>query len=423
MRTTTRGLLPLGMAMLLSLALGACGGGGGGGGSGASSTGQAAGPATTGNTAIAPSVSANQVVVAAQASGFHAVNRPYVSVTLCAPGTSTCQTVNDVIVDTGSSGLRIYASALSSTLLSALPVQLQGGQPVNECAMFAGGNTWGSVREADIRMAGEVAPAAPMQVVADGISPVPAGCSGSGTMLTSTSDIAGNGLIGIDTLTKDCGSYCAQNSANGYYYAGNSGVAVATASQVGNPVALFGADNNGVVLRMPAIGAGGAASASGTLTFGIDTQSDNMLSQLGLGFYTTSANQLMANFNGASALPTILDTGSAAYYFDDPAIAQCSAGPAPSTMFCPGGTLALSAQVAGYNGTQSTLSFDVANADALLGQSPTMYEFNDLGQSSASYAALGGMLDLGLPFFFGRDVAIVFDGAQTLEGSGPAIAF
>ena len=420
MRTPTRRLLPLGTALLLSLALAACGGGGG---SGASAAGRTAGPASTGNTAISPNLSGNQVVVAAQPSGFRAVNRPYVSVTICAPGTAICQTVNDVIVDTGSSGLRIYASALSSTLLAALPVQSQGGQPVNECAMFASGNTWGSVRDADIRMAGEVAPAAPMQVIADGLSPVPAGCSGSGSMLTSTVDIAGNGLIGIDTLTRDCGTYCAQNSANGYYYAGRSGVAVAIASQVGNPVALFAADNNGVLLHFPAISAGGSASVSGTLTFGIDTQGDNMLSQRGLGFYSTSANQLMANFNGVTAVPTILDTGSAAYYFDDPAIARCSGGPAPSTMFCPGGTLALGAQVTGYNGVQSTVSFDVANAIALLGQSPTMYEFNDLGQSSASYAALGGMLDLGLPFFFGRDVAIVFDGAQTLEGSGPAIAF
>src|SRR5690349_12125495 len=43
-----------------------------------------------------------------------AFNSPFVSVTICIPGTATCQTIDQVLLDTGSSGLRIAASALRS---------------------------------------------------------------------------------------------------------------------------------------------------------------------------------------------------------------------------------------------------------------------------------------------------------------------
>src|SRR5580658_9535007 len=44
---------------------------------------------------------------------------PFISLTLCVPGTTQCQTVDYVSVDTGSTGLRIVSSVLSKSL--ALP--------------------------------------------------------------------------------------------------------------------------------------------------------------------------------------------------------------------------------------------------------------------------------------------------------------
>src|SRR3974390_2896956 len=37
-------------------------------------------------------------------------NGPFTSVTICESGTSTCQTIHGVLVDTGSSGLRIFGT-------------------------------------------------------------------------------------------------------------------------------------------------------------------------------------------------------------------------------------------------------------------------------------------------------------------------
>src|SRR6201998_4752715 len=54
-------------------------------------------------------------------------NGVFTSVTVCAPGTSTCQTISSVLVDTGSYGLRVLASALNGL---ALPQKNEAsGQP------------------------------------------------------------------------------------------------------------------------------------------------------------------------------------------------------------------------------------------------------------------------------------------------------
>ena len=42
------------------------------------------------------------------------INKPCVSVTVCTPGTSTCQTIDDILLDTGSFGLRIFKQVLTS---------------------------------------------------------------------------------------------------------------------------------------------------------------------------------------------------------------------------------------------------------------------------------------------------------------------
>jgi hypothetical protein len=41
------------------------------------------------------------------------VNEPCVTVTVCAPGTGRCQSIPNVLLDTGSYGLRLFGCALS----------------------------------------------------------------------------------------------------------------------------------------------------------------------------------------------------------------------------------------------------------------------------------------------------------------------
>jgi hypothetical protein len=65
-------------------------------------------------------------------------------VTICQPSTSTCQTIADVLVDTGSSGLRIFASAVTITLPSS---------NLGECMYFGSGTEWGRVHTVDVILA------------------------------------------------------------------------------------------------------------------------------------------------------------------------------------------------------------------------------------------------------------------------------
>ena len=126
-----RALGAFGMAAFIAVAAG-CGGGGSGGSTSTSSTGGSATNVFTPTGAVSSTpatLASNQmaVVVSTGLTG-RAANIPMVSVTVCVPGSGTCQTINNVQLDTGSFGLRLAKAALNSTMLSSLPVEtLIGG--------------------------------------------------------------------------------------------------------------------------------------------------------------------------------------------------------------------------------------------------------------------------------------------------------
>ncbi|MGA8539702.1 MAG: DUF3443 family protein, partial [Terriglobales bacterium] len=223
------------------------------------------------------------ITVDAGPAGNYA-NGAFTSVTVCTPGTSTCQTIDGVLVDTGSSGLRL----LSSALTLSLPQQdASDGNPVAECLPFVLGYTWGPVQTADIQLAGEKASSVPIQVINGSAFPLPSTslCANNpGGPSNTLSTLDANGILGVGLFAQDCGGACAlpPSSAQNpdlYYECPSSGctaIAESLTQQLQNPVALFSADNNGVILELPAVGAP-EASLTGSLIFGIGTQSNNGL--------------------------------------------------------------------------------------------------------------------------------------------------
>src|ERR1700726_2971143 len=92
------------------------------------------GGGSTGGTGTTPTVNNTQSIQVNLGPAGNAVNGLYTSVTVCVPGTSSCQTISDVLVDTGSEGLRI----LSSQISLALPAVVDGnGNPLGNCVTFA----------------------------------------------------------------------------------------------------------------------------------------------------------------------------------------------------------------------------------------------------------------------------------------------
>lgn len=67
-------------------------------------------------------------------SGIIYPNGAFTSVTICNPGTTTCQTIGGILVDTGSFGLRILSSAIT---LAGLQTLTSGTSTLYNCINFA----------------------------------------------------------------------------------------------------------------------------------------------------------------------------------------------------------------------------------------------------------------------------------------------
>lgn len=409
----------------LLAALSACGGGGGGDShTNSTQNSTPVGNGTTAQDGTALAANAVQVIVDAGPAG-NTVNVPYTSVTICAPGTNRCQTIDHMIVDTGSSGIRVFGSLLDPAL--GLPQQsANNGAALGQCTQFADSSVWGPVRQADIRIGGETAASLPVQVILgssdSSFASIPTACANTGGIAATVSAFGGNGIIGIGPQREDCGSSCAQNANLGVYYACNgntcTSTAVPTAQQVSNPVTKFAVDNNGVLLKMPSLPGGTVATATGTLIFGIGTASNNGLGNATV--YTISADTgiFTTVYNGVTFRRAFIDSGSNGYFFNDTSIPPCNSG-----FYCPQSTLTLSATNTGVANSFSaakgngSVSFTVANADSLFSTRNTA--FDSLGGSGLA----SDMFDWGLPFFFGKSVFTAIEGAGTPNGSGPYFAY
>jgi hypothetical protein len=190
------------------------------------------------------------------------------------------------------------------------------------------------------------------------------------------------------------------------------------AQQVPNPATMFSLDNNGVLVALPSVPAGGLPPVNGSLIFGVGTQSNNALQSATV--YTVPASgantgDLTTTFNGVN-YPGFLDSGSNGLFFLDgttTGIATCTVQ--GSTWYCPTSTASLSATNQGANGNQGVVNFSVQNATTLLNSGNIA--FSTLG------APMPGAFDWGLGFFYGRSVFTAIENANTPAGPGPYVAY
>jgi hypothetical protein len=345
-------------------------------------------------------------------------NGVFADVTVCVPGTSTCQTISDVLVDTGSSGLRILNTAIQLTL----PAQnATNGNPLVECAQFADGFTWGPVKLADVKLAGESASNVPIQIIDPTTFAIPTACSNTGAPENTLSTLLANGILGMGNFRQDCGPGCVTPGFH-FYFACSSSTCTETGAtltqQLQNPVWMFSSDNNGVVIQLPQIAASGAPSASGSIIFGIGTQSNNALGSATI--LTLAPNGTFSTTLGATTYSgSFMDSGSNGTFFLDSAttgIPDCPGG--NSGFYCPTATQNLSATNRGANAATTVVNFSVANALTL---------FSNNGGNNFAFGNLAGAnpssFDWGLPFFFGRTVFTAIEGQSTPGGTGPYLAY
>jgi hypothetical protein len=382
------------------------------------------GAAPTGSSGPGPSSGSNVQALSVNGGPASEIyDGAFTSVTVCPPGNSSnCQTISGILVDTGSSGLRILSAALSASL----PAQTNSsGNPIAECAAFADGITWGAVVTADVKISGEMASSMPIQVIGPANLPnIPADCTGQGVPMDDLPTLGANGLLGLASFIQDCGSACVL-SAQPKYYACVSAVCADTteglAEQVQNPVASFATDNNGTIIEFPSL-TGGEPTASGSLIFGIGTQSNNGLGSAKV-FGTDVYDDFTTTYNN-NVYSSFLDSGSNGIYFLDPGTTGfplCSGN--YNYLYCPSSPLSITVTnnaFGGTNGASGTVTFTVEN------ETPLLLSGNDAainGVGGPGPIAGSSLFDFGLPFFFGRNVFTAIEGKNTPGGIGPYIAY
>jgi hypothetical protein len=371
------------------------------------------------NAIAAPASNVASISVNSGPAGIYA-NGIFTSVTVCVPSSSNCQTINDVLVDTGSYGLRLLSSAGGGALTLTLPQQTgTGGNPVGECAAFVASVTWGPVVTADIQIANESASSVPVQVIDPSFAALPATCQDFGVPEQDTLQALGsNGILGVGAFLQDCGSACtATGSGNPGLYYSCSGtscqvIAQALAQQVQNPVGSFATDNNGVIVELPAVSAP-TVSIAGSLVFGIGTESNNGLSSASV-FPLDGNGDFSTNYNGQS-YPAFVDSGSNGLYFLDSALTSLPLCPESSSFYCPTSPANLSATDSS-GASSEQISFTVDDAATLFSNSANSVLPSLAGPNT-------GIFDWGLPFFYGRNVFTAIDSRSTPAGSGPYSAF
>jgi hypothetical protein len=400
--------LAVAAGVVLSLWLNACGGGGSGG---------------LGGSTPPPTIDNVATVTVDSGPSNNSVNTLFVSVKFCVPGSTTeCHTVDRIQVDTGSYGLRV----LSSAMPLSLPLQAVNGGSLVECVAFVDGYSWGPVVQADVSIGGESANSLPIQVIGDSRFPtVPPDCSaGGGTEEDTVAQFGANGILGIGPFAYDCGDACATAVIPGSYYACSSGstcsgVITPLAAQVQSAIMHFTADNNGAIIELPTVAAAGAATVTGSLIFGIDTESNNASGSETVLTVNAASGDLIAMFNGQTLASSFIDSGTNGIYFNDSALSTCTQS-GLTTFYCPSSPLDLSVTLQGENGSSAMVAFTVADANSQLNANPTFSAFPEL---AGTYPSSTSTFDFGLTFFYGRRVAVALEGSTTSVGTGPYIAF
>jgi hypothetical protein len=383
-------------------------------------------------------------------------------VTICNPGSISgvntvqfpvCQTVDGILVDTGSSGLRILQSQIPLLTLPTLTNLTVGNvsNTLENCYAFSDGNfVWGPVSKADVYIAGEwvssyVGTSSPanIQVISSPVTSslglgIPDGCANGGVDLNAPALLGANGILGIGPEPTDCTlhgldlcSGIAQPTPPNVYFECPKTGCLPTDTPVLASQLLFQEVENlvpllfapGTIISFPSVN-GPQANASGTLTFASPAALG-----LTLTTYTLNPNNTFSTtINGQTLTNSFIDSGSNGYYFPG-ALPDCTVS---TTYFCPSSLTPFSAMNQGSTEGQGTVNFSVDNADTLFSTYPGFAALGTLAGPDGTGTCSSGIgactFDWGLPFFLGRQVFTRIDACPAppnvcTDAEGPAWAY
>ena len=434
----------------ITLSLSGCGGGGG---SSSQATAPVTNPVTTTPTGIDSPMGCGTVTstgtgnvtplvvdgfpcaAAGTAGSVNFPEQPYISVQICAPGSpppgsvsANCQIIDHILVDTGSTGLRIADSALSTALKAGLTAFTNGSNStsVSECEQYVSSYVWGPVVNVDVYIAGKSSKSTQMQIFGNSNNPVPNSCSTplGGSTLTQTDTVTsfgGNGLLGVSFSLLDY---------SWYFDCPTSGSSACTQNNFAglpNIVYNFASDNNGVTITLPKVGASGSLTpVVGTLAFGVSTGHSNntptstlftLLNDGNPNDYTYATFQAEVGGVWTSAY---IDSGTDVAYFNDQSnsnLTQCS-NTDFTGLYCPAAAQSVIFNYANFTTgvptSQGAFTLQVANP-ALFNSN--VIAFNNVAGPVSTITNASSDIALGLVTFFGHTNYILFT-EQQIPGAG-----
>jgi|GEM_PF-2721211 N-acetylneuraminic acid mutarotase len=367
-------------------------------------------------------LASNQLSLGVGSNGYNFANGMAATLRVCAPNTTNCRRIRATLVDSGSTGVIVFASKLGGVSLPPV-TDTTTGNTLGDCEQYVTSSVWGWVASADVYL-GSQKITLPIHVLDDtgSFAPPPTACTTSGTFTNTPASFGGNGLVGINPYPDDSGLYYTCT-------AGSSGTCSAyspsTSQMVSNPVAALPLDNNGSVVQVDALVQGNSQVAVyGMLTFGIGTASNNQPPSNLTLMQTNASGSIGVAFNGSS-YPGLFDTGTSFTGFLTSKLSSlplCQSGSPGQGLYCPANTATLSTTNSSFKSSIGTNSygFQIGNASNLLsvpqGQ-PQNFALQTLGGPT------GNFVDFGAPNFFGRPIYIALDNSTTVLGPGPYCAY
>lgn len=358
------------------------------------------------------------------------INIPCVSVTICSPTNPTsCQTIDNVLIDSGSVGLRIFKSILNSSLV--LPLESAGNSTIANCVGYGDlSANWGPLAIANITLSNEsTTQSIPIQLIDSSYANGGSKCLNSFNntrssfhLENSPEEFGFNGILGVAPIIYD--------NITGYFSCTDSLcldeteiIHEVTSLLMTNPIAFLPESyGSGITFKLPTLDNNGATNVVGYAIFGVGSNNDNIF-ESGINIYHIYTDgSSNCNYYLFICMPTtlltnttiqygFLDTGSNFFSFNDDNISNTDGFYTPNSM------RTLYASNTSENGEVITTSFNIANIYNLFNNTNNT-AFNNNGANG-----FDGFLDYGLPFFFGKTVYICFQDKTCNGIPGPYWAF
>jgi hypothetical protein len=389
--------------VLAGILLASCGGGGGGSGGAPVIPSSASEVAAL--TALPDNVIPVSVTLGLSGSGVFYPNQSFVSLQICETGKPNCASIDKVLLDSGSFGLRVFDTALSGINLQTTSYQ---GRSLYQCAVFASGYTQGRVALADMRLGTLKAADLPIQVIDTRPDATPKACAQSGVpAITDPSQLGANAVLGIGPLAYE------SSALRVYYYVMQGDQAsvvtgVPNSQLVAQPISRLDKHNNGLILIYPSADGSGASSLDAQMILGLDTASNNA-TQGAVFFRVSNSGRLSVGFNGKT-YDGMIDSGANHNVFPTAYWPNCEG----TVFFCPETPQSISVSLASYGAAPSTTAtFNVLDYRT--------YGSLAVQPGLSGYSADNKEFILGLPFMYGRKTYISIQGRSTGSVPNPAV--